>query len=150
MFLSGNQIKKAITNGDFIMSPFEPKNLNGASYTFTLGNKAKKLKKEMAIDARDEPEFEEFAIDEGGYEIKPGEFAVFYTREKINLKGKYVCLLSTRATIAQMGLDVTQGSFLCEPDTDNPFALEITNKGPLPIRLYPGLKIVKGLFGQVI
>lgn len=61
-------------------------------------------------------------------------------KERVTLNGKFVCLLSTRAIIAQMGLDVTQNSFLCESDTNNQFALEVTNRGPISVKMYPGTK----------
>ncbi len=81
-----------------------------------------------------------------GYVLNPGEHVLGMTAERVTLHGKYSCLLSTRATCAQMGLDVTQSSFYCEPDTDNKFTLEISNTSSLPIRLFKGIKIVKGIF----
>lgn len=149
MFLSANKIKELVAQMEIGITPFSEANLKGASYTFTLDNRVKFLKSKPYLDSRDDPECEESTISENGYELKPGEFAIFYTKEKVNLNGKYVCILSTRATIAQMGLDVIQTSFLAEPDTNNPFALETTNNSSLPVRMYPGTKIVKGVFSLV-
>lgn len=146
MILTAPQLKKLITNGKISITDFNEKNLKGVGYTFTLSTRVKTLKKKKFLDSREDPEFVEKEIGDKGYEMKPGDFAVFYTKEKVTLNGKFACLLSTRATIAQMGLDTCQGSILCEPDTDNPFALEITNRGPLPIQLFAGTKIVKGIF----
>lgn len=149
MFLNSNQIKKAVEEKEISITSFNPSNLKGASYTFTLDSRFKAIKKKDYLDSRVDPEFDEIEIGENGYELKQGDFAVFYTKEKVTLNGKYICILSTRATIAQMGLDVTQGSFLAEPDTDNQFALEITNRGPMPIKIYTGIKIVKGIFSKI-
>lgn len=150
MFFSKDKIQKLVEEGEIEIVPFNPKNLKGASYTFTLSSKVKVLKKKEFLDSRIDPEFDELEISENGYELKPNEFAIFYTNEKVNLKGKYVCLLSTRSTIAQMGLEIMKCSFFAEPDTNNQFALEITNLGALPVRLYAGIKIVKGVFSGVI
>ncbi len=149
MFLTASQINKVIEDKEISIVPFEPKYVKGASYTFTLGNKIKTLKKKDYLDSREDPEFDEAEIPADGYVLNPGDFAILYTKEVVTLNNKYVCLLSTRATIAMMGLDVMQSSFFCEPDTNNPFGLEVTNAGPLPVRIYPGTKIVKGVFSRV-
>lgn len=149
MFLSAEEIKDLISQRKIDISPFQESQLKGVSYTFVLGKKLKTLKKKEMIDSRGEVEFDEREMDESGCQLNPGDFAIFYTEEKVDLKGKYVCLLSTRAAIAQMGLDVTQNSFLCEPDTNNQFALETTNRGTIPVRLYPGTKIAKGIFSEI-
>jgi deoxycytidine triphosphate deaminase len=149
MFLSSREIERLVREKEIEIDPFEPANLKGISYTFTLGTHMKRLKHKTHLDSREAPEFTEYEIDHEGYELLPGAFAVFYTKEKVKLNNKYVCFLSTRAGIAQMGLNVTQGSFLAEPDTDNLFALEITNRSKMPVFLYPGTKIVKGAFSKV-
>lgn len=149
MFLTSDKIKEAISNSELGIAPFDSNLLKDASYTFTLGKIVRTLKNEGALDSREDPLFHEAQISGDGYELKPGSFGIFLTEQKVTLNGKFVCLVSTRATIASMGLDVTQSSFFAEPDTDNQFALEITNRGPLSVKLYPGTKIAKGAFSRV-
>lgn len=146
MYFSTKSIQRLVSEKEIIIDPFDPKNLKGCSYVFTLGSRIRVLKSAESLDARMDPDFDEFEMDEKGYELRPGQFAIFFTQEKVTLNGKFICLLSTRSTIAQMGLDVSQSSFLAEPDTDNPFALEISNNGNISVRLYPGIRIVKGIF----
>lgn len=150
MFLTSEQIERYLSQGDLHIDPFVRANLKGASYTFTIGSKMRVLKEGVEpIDSRNDPEYIESEVSEDGYELKPGAFAIFYTKEKVTLNNQFVCLLSTRASIAQMGLDATQGSFFCEPDTANHFALEITNRSPVSIQIYQGTKIGKGVFAKV-
>ena len=118
MFFSGEQLNRLILEREIIIEPFEPNNLKSMSYTFVLGNTVRVLKKQSFLDTRQAPFFNEMQIPDDGYELNPGDFAIFLTKEKISLNGKYICLLSTRSTIAQMGLDVSQSSFFAEPDTD--------------------------------
>ncbi len=150
MVLSAHQIHEAIKNKSILIEPFNPNHLNGASYTFILSNKLKKITKLQTIKSKMIVEFEEFKIPKCGYELKSGEFVVLQTKEHINLKGTYVCLLSTRSSLAQAGLDVIQSSSFAEPDTNNSFALEVTNHGPITIIVYPGMKIVKGIFFRLV
>jgi deoxycytidine triphosphate deaminase len=149
MFFSDQKIQSLVQAGEISIEFFNPQNLKGASYTFTLDSKVRLLKGKNFLDSRVIAEFDEVEIAEDGYELKPNDFAVFYTKERVKLNGKYLCILSTRSTIAHMGLDVIQSSFLAEPDTDNQFSLEITNRGPFPVRLFKGVKIVKGIFCSV-
>ncbi len=149
MFLSGKDIEQLVKNKEIIIEPFDAGYLKGASYTLTLGSKYRILKAKEFIDSREDPEFEEYTIGNDGFELKPGSFAIFYTKEKVSLNNKFTCILSTRPTIAQMGLNVTQSSFFCEPNTDNQLALEISNNGSMTVRLHVGTKIVCGVFGKL-
>ena len=150
MFFSKEKIQSLVSAGEIQITPYDPSLLKEGSYTFTLGNRGKILKSHESLDSRLNPEFENFELSQEGYELKPGSFVLMYTNEKVTLNGKYLCLLGTRSTIAQMGLDVAQSSSIAEPSTNNCFILEITNNRPLPVRLFPGTKIAKGIFAQII
>lgn len=143
MFFSAQKITRLIAEREILIEPFDPRNLKMASYSFTLGTKVRILRGDTRLDSREDPVFDDVEIGKDGYELPPGGFAVFHTYEKLTLNGKYIGILSTRATVATMGIDVMQGSLFCEPDTDNVIALETTNRGTLPVVLYPGTKIIK-------
>ncbi len=136
MLLSKQSIQKCIENKDFEIIPFNTSNLKDASYTFALSNKLKV--NGMVI-----------MIDENGYVLKPNEFILGWTEEILKLNGKFCCILSTRGSIAQMGLNVLLGSNFAEPDTNNAQTLEIHNCSNAPIKVIPGMKIIKGLFGRI-
>ncbi len=149
MFLSGEKILKAVKDNKITISNFKKENIKGASYVFTLDSRVKTLKSKKYIDSRVDPEFNVKDIGPDGFLLKPGSFAVFYTKESVKLNGNYVCILSTRPTMAQMGLDTNQGSIFCEPNTDNQFALEIVNNGSIPVKMYPGTRIAVGVFSKL-
>ena len=150
MFVSGEKIKELVAAGELGITPFNPANVKSASYMFTLDNRVRVTKSEGDfLDARVDAEFSEQIIPEDGLILEPGAFAVFFTKESVNLSGKYICLLSTRSSSAQIGLDISQGSFLCEPESNQQFALEISNHNNVPIKLFPGMKITKGIFSKV-
>lgn len=133
MILSGASIERAVENGELGIDPFVKDNLKAASYTFTLGSKLTVNGSEQMIGAE-------------GYTLEPNGFLLGYTQEKLSLRGKYGCFLSTRGSIAQMGLSVLLGSSFAEPDTDQVVTLEIHNVSGAPIRLEVGMKLVKGVF----
>ena len=146
MILTKKAILANVENGSLRIEPFNPSNVKAASYTFTLGTTLRKLKTADELDSRVDPVLEEVPFSEDGYLLNPGEHILGVTKEKVTLNGKFACILSTRPTIALMGLDVMQSSFFCEPNTDNSFTLEITNGGLIPVRLYPGIRITSGIF----
>jgi len=138
MFLSSEQIKKAIEAGDLIISSFLEDNLKPASYNFTLDSVLK-----------DPVSGKEITISEQGYKLAPGAFILGRTKETVNLNNKFICILSTRSSLAQKGVDVLQSSTIAEPDTDGQFKLEISNRGNREVVLMPGERIVKGIFSPI-
>ena len=124
----------------------QPENLKSGAYTFTLSPRLRKISSEL-IDARSESvDYEEIMMNDEGYGLKPGEFILLETAERVFLSSDIVCMLSTRATLAQMGLDIMQGSSLALPAPETSFVLETTNSGPATVKIYPGLRIAKGIF----
>lgn len=138
MFLSQEKIKEAVRSGDLSITPFDGQNLKLASYTFTLDN----------IFVIPETT-EEITVSEEGYALSPGSFVLGRTKEILNLKNKYVCILSTRGSIAKQGIDALQSSIIAEPDTNNHLTLEISNRSTKEVILFPNTQIVKGLFSPI-
>ena len=122
--------------------------LKPASYTFTLNNILFKPMSVNEIDARkDDLEYQKIIIPAKGYVIKPGDFVLGQTRETLSISDKLVCFLEARTSLARIGLTVLQGSIFVEPgQEDSHETLEIKNISSNPIRLYPSMKIVKGIF----
>ena len=149
MFLSGEKIEQAIKEGSLGILPFDRNNLKGASYTFTLASKILMLKQTGILDVEQKPEYEEHSIGSDGFILKPGTFVLGYTQEKLTLNNKYICFLSARSSLAQVGLNTLLGSFFAEPNTDSPQVIEIHNTASIPIKLRAGMKLVKGVFASL-
>ncbi len=149
MFLSSQELHQKIAGHEIGIEPFDENLLKGVTYKFTLGSKVSVVKKRDSVNSLMGSELAEVEIPVVGYPLKPGELVVLYSKEKLTLNGKFVCLLSTKMSIAHMGLDINQGSFLCEPDTDNVIAFETVNHGPSTIVLFPGIEIAKGIFASI-
>lgn len=138
MFLSSQEIKEAIASGDLNINPFSEAYLKPVSYTFTLHETLK-----------DPATNSEIVMSTEGYLLEPGAFVLGKTKESVNLQNKYICLLGTRGSIAQQGIDALQSSTIAEPDTNGQFTLEISNRGSRAIHLVPGMAIVKGIFSKI-
>jgi len=151
MILKKEEIIESVKEGKITISPFDENLLKNASYTFALGNKFKKLKSKEFIDSRIKTQdFEEFEITSEGYLIQPGEFIICHTEETLKLGNDVACFLSMKGAIAQAGLDALQCEIFCEPGSEGGWngklMLETSNRGPYPIKIFPGIKIIKGIF----
>ena len=151
MILSAEQIKEAVGRKDIQINPFDEAMLKSGSYTFTLGNKFRKLRQQKFIDSRNkQTEFEEFEIGEEGYLLSPGEFIICHTAETLKLPKDICCFLTMRGAKAQIGIDALQGEIFCEPGSEGGWGgklmLETSNRGPYPIKLYSGIPIIKAIF----
>lgn len=148
MVLSDLDIQKYIKSGDITIEPFSSKRLKQITYHFSLNNKIVVPKKTALFDLKSpKNEYEEITIGDDGYVINPGDFLLGQIRERISLSNKITCQLDARSSLARIGLNVLQGSVFVNPGTkEDRITLEITNVGNSPIKIYPGLKIVKGVF----
>ena len=147
MILSNHDIANCLDKGFLKIAPFDPEQLRGASYTLTLGSVAFKLAPKEYIDTRNvKQEHQEFEITAEGYTLQPGEFIIGTSAETITLDDRLAGMLSTRGSAAQIGLDVILSSTFMEPRSNGPMALEIKNNSNIPIKLFPGIPIVKAIF----
>jgi deoxycytidine triphosphate deaminase len=138
MFLSAEHIKQAVATGELAITPFVEENVKPASYTFTLDS-----------TLHDPVSNQEIVMADGGYVLPPGGFVLGKTAESLDLRGAFVCLLGTRGSTAQKGIDALQTSTIAEPDTNGQMKLEITNRGSQPVTLTAGMPMVKGVFGRL-
>ncbi|MEK7124571.1 MAG: hypothetical protein AAB877_02725 [Patescibacteria group bacterium] len=137
--------------GEITINPFDEKLLKAASYTFSLGKGFRKLRSTDVIDTQEKhSDFEEFEMDPEGYLLKPGEFIICHTQEILRLPDTIGCFLTMRGYLAQIGIDALQCEIFCEPGShggwDGKLMLETSNRGSYPVRLVPGIKVVKAIF----
>lgn len=130
MILSQEKIKRSIEEGRIRIDPFDERHLKEASYTFHLG----------AVLKDGTP------IPEEGYELQPGQFVVGLIQEKLELDTSVVCMLTVRGSCAQNGINALNSDLFVEPGWSGQLSLAITNIHAIPVRLIPGMAIVKGIF----
>ncbi len=148
MVLSDKDIQEAIAESKLAIEPFNETLLNPGSYTFTLNNVIFKPIWPKTIDAaKPVIEYEKISIGEEGYTLRPGEFVLAQTYETVTVGQSICCVLDARTTLARIGLNVLQGSTFIEPGQEQSHeTLEVSNIGKSSIVLFPGMKIVKGIF----
>jgi len=152
MMLSDVEILEAIRKGKIIIDPFREENVGPASVDLTLSSRFALFEKGQVIDSRRLDETAKMhAINAKGREIelKPGQFILAKTVEKIAVSKDIAATLEGRSSIARLGIFVhaaglvNPGSGLTKPV---PMVLEVFSQNSSPVKLYPGMKIVQIIF----
>jgi len=150
--LSDADILEAIRKGKIIIDPFREENVGPASVDLTLSSRFALFEKGQLIDSRrlDETAKMQAINAKGGeIELKPGQFILAKTVEKIAVSRDIAATLEGRSSIARLGIFVhaaglvNPGSGLTKPV---PMVLEVFSQNSSPVKLYPGMKIVQIIF----
>jgi dCTP deaminase len=80
--------------------------------------------------------------------LHPGSLALVPTLEWVKLPEDIHGSVTARSTWAREGLSIATATFI-EPLYQGIVTLELLNLGPIPLSLYPGLKIAQIAFSQV-
>jgi dCTP deaminase len=78
--------------------------------------------------------------------LKPGETVLGMTRERIELPEDICGWLEGRSRFARLGLLVHISASFMQPGLANHQVLEMSNFGPIPLEVYPGIPICQFIF----
>jgi dCTP deaminase len=83
--------------------------------------------------------------------IRPGEFVLALTRERVELprQSRLAARVEGRSSLARLGLAVHLTAPTIHAGFRGYITLEITNQGPIPIKLRPGLAICQLILEHV-
>ena len=153
MVLSDKGIKKALKAGEINIDPFVEKDLQPASYDLHMGttlllfdrgnNSHIDIKKPM------ETLMVEHEIDEDGYILHPKEFVLGNIKEITGVDDEHVGFLHGKSSLARIGLLIHATAGLLDPGNELRLTLEMYNLSPLPIKLYPDMKIGQITFERI-
>ena len=74
-------------------------------------------------------------------DLKPGEFILAYTLERIELSNYLAARVEGRSTLARLGLSIHQTAPTVHANFKGQLRLEIMNNGPVPCKLSQGIVI---------
>lgn len=81
------------------------------------------------------------ATDDDPFVLHPGEFALASTYEKVTLPNDLAGRLEGKSSLGRLGLAVHATAGFIDPGFSGHVTLELSNLAPLPIKLWPGMKI---------
>lgn len=147
MMYSNEDIRAALASGELVIEPFADQFVRGSGVTLHLGPRLLKPNPEKIVDVRNKiaPDFDEHEISlDSPYPLKPGEFLLAATYQKITVGPSIGFLIEGRSTLARVGLTIVQTAMLVYPGHRNrAVTLELANHGANTILLYPKMKIAR-------
>lgn len=154
MILSDRRIKEAVQHGSIVLEPFNPECLQPASYDLHLDNEFKIFKAHHTevIDPSKPVHdlMEQVVLKEGEYFVlHPGSFALALIREITGVDARHVGRLEGKSSLARLGLLIHTTAGFLDPGNSLKLTLELYNVSPLPIKLFPGMKIAQIAFEQL-
>lgn len=122
MILTNRQIEEAYRKGDIMINPFEPTQVQAATYDFRVGAQGATTSSKKLIDIK----------SNGFILLQPGDFGVITVLEELRLGPQYVGRFGLRSKYARKGLIATTGPQI-DPGYHGKLILGITNLTPRPI-----------------
>jgi dCTP deaminase len=168
MILCDTEIRAAIAAGQIVIDPAPlPEHFGTSSLDLTLGSGFVRWKKQpdvhgvtLIIDPSAPDFYPPFAAEyqepapvdaEGATIIAPGELLLALTAQRIELpyESRIAARIEGRSSLAPLGLGVHLTAPTIHSGFKGRITLEITNQGPHPIRLKPGMTACQLIFEMV-
>lgn len=83
------------------------------------------------------------------FSLYPGKFYLFSTLEKVYIPEDLAARVEGKSSLARLGLEVHRTAGYVDPGFRGHITLELSNVGPLVIRLEAGMKIAQLVFHQL-
>ncbi|MEB3270726.1 MAG: dCTP deaminase [Synechococcus sp.] len=148
-------ILRAIEQGVIAITPFVPEHVGPASLDLTLASSFRVFRKvHQVIEVREHTDYREFTdkieVPDGRHIlIMPGETILGITRERLRLGPGLCGWLEGRSRFARLGLMVHISAPFMGPGIDSQQVLEMSNFGPAPLAIVPGLAICQFVFQRL-
>jgi dCTP deaminase len=153
MSVLGRQaILQAIEEGTLSITPFRHELVGPASVDLTLANTFRVFRKvHQVIEVHASTDYRDFTdkieIPEDQHIlIMPGETVLGMTKERLRLGPGLCGWLEGRSRFARLGLMVHISAPFMGPGIDSQQVLEMSNFGPAPLAVSPGLPICQFVF----
>lgn len=145
MILSGNQIVLERERKRIHITPFDPKQVNPASYDLTLGDSY--IEYHGQLDSRKRNDGYSNFIRPSGVLIQPGTLHLMHTRERINTD-HFVGVVDGKSSIGRLGIQVHLTAGYIDPGFDGQVTLEVICVHP--VRIYAGMRIAQIRFEPIL
>lgn len=148
-------ILRALEDGSIQITPFTPERVGPASVDLTLANTFRVFQKvHQIIEVHEDTDYRELTdkleVATGKHIlIMPGETILGITRERLRLGPGLCGWLEGRSRYARLGLMVHISAPFMGPGIDSQQVLEMSNFGPAPLAVYPGIAICQFVFQKL-
>ena len=153
--LGRESILQAMADGNLSITPFRQELVGPASVDLTLASSFRVFRKvHQVIEVQEATDYRDLTdkieIEPGKHIlIMPGETVLGITQERLRLGPGLCGWLEGRSRFARLGLMVHISAPFMGPGIDSQQVLEMSNFGPAPLAVYPGLAICQFVFQKL-
>lgn len=154
MVLSDRTIKELIGHGRIGIKPFDGHSVQPSSvdlrldFRFRVFRSTRHSHIDPRVDQADLTELVTLGPDEP-FVLQPGQFCLGNTLEQISLPDDIVGRLEGKSSLGRLGLVIHSTAGYVDPGFRGHLTLELSNAAPLPILLFPTMKIGQLSFLQM-
>ncbi|MCF7820618.1 MAG: dCTP deaminase [Candidatus Pacebacteria bacterium] len=146
MVLSDKDIQKELKNGNITIKPFKKEMLQPASVDLHLDKEFLIFNTidNFVIDVKENIRnlmTEKTISKTQPFILQPKQFALGLILEETGVSDKLVGRLEGKSSLGRLGLIIHTTAGYLDPGNSLKMTLELFNAGPLPIKLYYGMKI---------
>ncbi|PSK57062.1 Deoxycytidine triphosphate deaminase [Streptomyces sp. 111WW2] len=146
MLLSDRDLHTAIADGRLGISPFDEAMLQPASIDVRLDASFRVFENHRhdCIDpARQQDDLTRLVEVPAGeaFVLHPGEFVLGSTLERVSLPDTLASRLEGKSSLGRLGLITHSTAGFIDPGFAGHVTLELSNLAPLPLKLWPGMKV---------
>jgi dCTP deaminase len=154
MLLSDRDIKAELDAGRVRLDPYDPEMVQPSSIDVRLDRFFRLFDnhKYPFIDpAENQPDLTHLVEAPAGHPfiLHPGEFVLASTYEQVTLPDDIAARLEGKSSLGRLGLLTHSTAGFIDPGFSGHVTLELSNVCPLPIKLWPGMKIGQFCFFQL-
>lgn len=158
MVLSDVDLRAALESGEISVAPLDDleTQLGACSLDLRLGNEFRVFERtrNAFIDPRDTIDWDDFTsvvtvADDQPFIMHPQELILAATVEEISLSPSILGRLEGRSSLGRLGIIVHGTAPLFFPGFQGRAVLELSNIGPMPVALYPGMRICAFTFERL-
>jgi dCTP deaminase len=149
--LSDCDIKKLIEEDKLLIEPKDNIHINPASIDLQLGSVLVRYPPQTIKIGFDIPLSQEIDISCSGYKLRPREFILGSTKEKVYIPNGYLGVIETKGDIARAGIQVHSNDGHIDPGFYGNITLEIKNLNDcdVDIQLISGIYICQLFIGKL-
>jgi dCTP deaminase len=149
--LSDRNIKKLIEDDELTIDPYDVASVNPTSYDLHLGSTLVVYPSQVIKVGTSIPISQEIDISNSSYTLRPGEFLLGTTKEKVSIPDGYQGVIETKGNIARAGLQVHNNDGHIDPGFCGNITLEIKNmnSNDVSVELVAGTAFCQLFIGQL-
>lgn len=152
MILSDRDLRARLRQGDLVVSPLtdEALQIQPASIDLRLDREliVYRAGRVACLDPREPATLEQASErvtvgPDEAFVLHPGEFALGSTAERVRIPSDLVARVDGRSSIGRLAVVVHATAGFIDPGFEGQITLELSNIGPIPVKLYPGMRIAQ-------